>query len=95
MHGAYLIQMLDTALNMIGPDLELLTEIMEDLGEKHVRYGVKPEFYPVMGECLVLVLDGTITLSQSEKDAWYETYSSLSSDMIRSHAKALRRKSSK
>lgn len=39
MHAAYLIQMLDTALNMLGPDIELLTEIMLDLGSKHVRYG--------------------------------------------------------
>jgi hypothetical protein len=39
MHAAYLIQMIDTALNMLGPDIELLTEIMTELGIKHVRYG--------------------------------------------------------
>lgn len=32
MHASYLIQMLDTALNMLGPDIELLTEIMTELG---------------------------------------------------------------
>ena len=42
MHAAYLIQMIDTALQMLGPDIELLTEIMLELGTKHIRYGVKP-----------------------------------------------------
>jgi hypothetical protein len=50
MHAAYLVQMLDTVLNMLGPDIELLTEIMLDLGAKHLRYGVKPDMFPRMGE---------------------------------------------
>lgn len=32
MHASYLIEMLDTALNMLGPDIELLSEIMLELG---------------------------------------------------------------
>jgi hypothetical protein len=27
MHASYLLQMLDTALNMLGPDIDLLTEM--------------------------------------------------------------------
>ena len=53
MHGAYLIQMLDTALNMLGPDIELLTEILTELGNKHERFGVKPSYYPPMGQALI------------------------------------------
>lgn len=50
MQGSYLIQMLDTALSMLGPDIELLTDILQDLGTKHVHYGVKPEMFYIMGE---------------------------------------------
>jgi predicted acetyltransferase len=41
-HAKYFIQMIDKALGMLGPDIELLTEILLDLGAKHVGYGVKP-----------------------------------------------------
>jgi hypothetical protein len=51
-HATYLVGTLDTALNMLGPDIELLTEIMLDLGVKHVTYGVKPEYFPIMGKVL-------------------------------------------
>ena len=44
-HGAYLIQMLDASLGMLGPDIELLTEIMVELGFKHWRFGVAPDMY--------------------------------------------------
>lgn len=45
-HAAYFIQMIDKALGMLGPDIELLTEILLELGQKHVAYGVKPEYFP-------------------------------------------------
>jgi hypothetical protein len=44
-HAEFFIQMIDKALSMLGPDIELLTEILLELGEKHVRYGVKPGAY--------------------------------------------------
>ena len=45
-HAKYFIQMIDKALGMLGPDIELLTEILMELGVKHVAYGVKPEYFP-------------------------------------------------
>lgn len=84
MHGAYMIQMMDTALNMLGPDIELLTEIMEELGKKHTRYGVKPEMFPVMGKCLVEVLRELLKkdFTTAVEESWNETYDALSTDMI-------------
>lgn len=88
-----MIQMLDTALNMLGPDIEMLTEIMQELGIKHVRYGVRPEMFPVMGECLIATLDATLPrgLTEEERQAWVTTYDSLSHDMIRAQNQARRR----
>ena len=95
MHATYLVQMIDTALNMLGPDSELLTEIMTELGAKHVRYGVKPEMFPVMGESLMLALSETIgdEWNDKTKEAWVETYASLSQDMIRAQLNAGKRSS--
>jgi hemoglobin-like flavoprotein len=95
MHAVYLIQMIDTALDMLGPDIELLTEIMTELGVKHVRYGVKPEMFAIMGESLVHTLETTLKgdFTDPIREAWIETYSALSQDMIRAQIKAKPRKS--
>jgi hemoglobin-like flavoprotein len=89
MHAAYLIQMIDTALNMLGPDIELLTEIMTELGIKHVRYGVKPEMFPIMGDALIHTLESTLKkdFTDNIREAWVETYKALSQDMIRAQIK--------
>jgi methyl-accepting chemotaxis protein len=91
MHASYLIGMIDTALNMLGPDIELLTEMLYDLGAKHVRYGVQPSYFPLMGQCLISTieecLDGKFTVGM--KAAWEEVYLALSSDMIAGQKKKL------
>lgn len=96
MHAAYMIQMLDTSVNMLGPDIELLTEIMMELGEKHVRYGVKPEMFPAMGEALLFTLQKQLgdQFTTAMEDSWKETYNTLTQDMIRAQAKMIKRKSS-
>jgi hemoglobin-like flavoprotein len=90
MHASYLIRMLDTALNMLGPDIELLTDIMTMLGDKHVRYGVKPEMFPIMGDALIHTLKTILKAGFTEpvKEAWLLTYSALSQDMLRAQVKA-------
>eukprot|EP01083_Nonionella_stella_P132975 404336_1 len=84
MHASYLVQMLDTALNMIGPDIDLLTEIMLELGAKHVRFGVKADMFPVMGESIIAALRVNLKEKFTEEieDAWTETFRELSGDMI-------------
>lgn len=75
--------MVDAALNMLGPDLELLTEIMLDLGAKHSRYGVRPQMFPIMGICLIETVDELCGgISAAEKAAWRDTYGALSGDML-------------
>ena len=85
-HAKYFIQMIDRALGMLGPDIELLTEILMELGEKHVRYGVKPEFFPSMGRALIEAVDNNLgenEFTDEIKANWHEVYGALSYDMIR------------
>lgn len=84
-HAKYFIQMIDKALGMLGPDIELLTEILLDLGAKHVGYGVKPEYFPSMGRALIYAVKEQLGdhFTDETKDAWVEVYGALSYDMIR------------
>lgn len=84
-HAKYFIQMIDKALGMLGPDIELLTEILLDLGHKHVGYGVKPEYFPSMGRALIYAVKDSLgeNFTDETKDAWIEVYGALSYDMIR------------
>jgi hemoglobin-like flavoprotein len=85
-HASYFIQMIDKALGMLGPDIELLTEILLELGQKHVNYGVKPEYFPSMGRSLIFAVQSVLgedAFQSDIKDSWVEVYGALSYDMIR------------
>jgi len=84
-HARYFIQMIDKALGMLGPDIELLTEILLDLGKKHMGYGVKPEYFPSMGRALIHAVKASLgdKFTEEMKDSWLEVFSALSYDMIR------------
>jgi hemoglobin-like flavoprotein len=92
-HAKYFVQMIDKALGMLGPDIELLTEILMDLGANHASYGVQPEYFVSMGRALLASIkeqlgDGVYT--EEVKDAWVEVYGALSYDMIRGQKRVLR-----
>lgn len=82
------VQMIDRSLDMLGPDTELLTEILLELGQRHVRYGVHESYYPAMGKVLLQVLgnvlDEKVFTAQVRKD-WDEVYTALYEDMARGH----------
>eukprot|EP00526_Cylindrotheca_closterium_P023299 CAMPEP_0113638600 /NCGR_PEP_ID=MMETSP0017_2-20120614/20227_1 /TAXON_ID=2856 /ORGANISM="Cylindrotheca closterium" /LENGTH=161 /DNA_ID=CAMNT_0000549727 /DNA_START=59 /DNA_END=544 /DNA_ORIENTATION=- /assembly_acc=CAM_ASM_000147 len=90
-HAQFFIQMIDRALALLGPEIELLTEIMLELGEKHVRYGVKAEYFPAMGSALidaVKTILGEEHFSEEIRADWLEVYGALSYDMIRGQKNA-------
>lgn len=67
-------------------DIELLTEIMAELGAKHKRYGVKAEMFTVMRDALLAMLEKLLAddvWNEATKEAWKETYGELSQDMIK------------
>lgn len=84
-HAAHYMNMVDRAINLLGPDIELLTDILLELGEQHYAFGVEPSFYPPMGAALLKVLQKFIgdKFTDEVKDAWLETYQALAYDMIR------------
>ena len=78
--------MVDRAINLLGPDTELLTDILLELGTKHERFGVKSSYYPTMGVALIQALQellGPDKFTTNVKNSWLEVYQALSYDMIR------------
>jgi hemoglobin-like flavoprotein len=84
-HAKFFITMIDRALALLGPDIELLTEILLDLGKKHRQFGVKASHYPSMGKALLSVVEELLgdEFKPCVKDAWIEVYQALAYDMIR------------
>ena len=83
-HAKYMIEMLDKALNLLGPDAELLAEIMSDLGKKHVQLGIEDEsYYSIMGDSLFLALSEILgsRFTPKVEASWVIVYGELSRAM--------------
>ncbi|CAB9529184.1 Involved in oxygen transport in the brain. Hexacoordinate globin [Seminavis robusta] len=84
-HCKHMIAMLGKALNMLGPDDELLTEIMSDLGKKHFHMGVDDEhYYRIMGDSLFLALGELLgkDFCPQVEESWTIVYGEITAAMI-------------
>lgn len=63
---------------------EFLVAYLQGLGAIHVAYGVKPEHYAAMGECLLSALAGTAgKLWDAETEhVWREAYQMIADTML-------------
>ena len=84
-HAKLFVGTIDTVMNMLGPDLEMLADLLQDLGAKHSRYGVTTTHHPIMGEALLEVLQKFIgkAWTPTVEDGWTGLYTYMSSMMIR------------
>jgi len=85
-HAKTFIKTIDRAVGLLGPDIELLTEILLELGKKHGQYGVRPSHYVSAGQSLMNIMEDVLgdRFQPHHKNAWLEVYQGLSYDMIRS-----------
>jgi hemoglobin-like flavoprotein len=75
-HATGVINTVNTAVNMLAPDLDPLVEILHELGKKHAQYGALPAHYAVVGRALI------DTFTNEVKTAWARIYDVLSTSMI-------------
>ena len=87
-HGKHYVKMVDRAIDLLGPDIELLTEILLELGKQHERLGVEASYYPPMQEALLQTLSELLgdRFSEAVRAAWVKVYKELADDMIRAIA---------
>ncbi|CAB9507230.1 Globin [Seminavis robusta] len=83
------VRMLDVAVDMLGPDMDVVEGQLYDLGSFHKRYGVTPKHYDLMGKSLVQTLKkvlGRRSFTDKTDKAWREVYSFMSMTMIQGSA---------
>lgn len=85
-------QMLMSAIGMAVKGLHNPASIVaavQNLGARHAGYGVKPEYYKIVGEVLLWTLEKGLgkAFTPDVKQAWAEAYGVLSSLMIDASSK--------
>jgi hemoglobin-like flavoprotein len=63
---------------------EVLTSALKGLGQRHVKYGVRPEHYPIVGAVLLETFADFLgeRWTQEYHDAWAQAYEAVSSIML-------------
>lgn len=80
--GKKLMAMINTAVNALDK-LETIVPAVQDLGKRHVDYGVKDEHYDTVAEALIWTLSQGLgdDFTDDVKNAWVETYTILATTM--------------
>ena len=81
-----LIEIVDQAVDMLGPDLQVLAEVLIELGEKYRKeYGMKEEHYPALGRALLDQLEEMLGpqgwFGIHTKSCWLQVYGALAADI--------------
>lgn len=82
-----LMTMLGTAVDGLG-DLGAIVGAVEDLGRRHVDYGVRPEQYDTVGQALLWTLGQGLgdAFTAEVREAWAAAYGVLAGTMQRAAA---------
>lgn len=67
-HAKAMVDMIDCAIAFLGPDLDPLEEHFKGLGQRHLRYGVKSEYLPVMGQAVLFAMQAVLGAKFSFED---------------------------
>mgnify|MGYP001816078312 FL=1 len=82
-----LMSMLATAVNNLH-QVDVIIPAVQDLGRKHVDYGVVDDHYQPVGEALIYTLEKGLgdELTPPVKEAWLATYTTLQNVMTEAAA---------
>ena len=82
-------KMLDQAVDMLGPDMDVVEGQLYDSGVMHKRFGVTPKHFEMMGQALVFTLKkilGRRSFTEKTEKSWNEIYQFMSMTMIQGAA---------
>jgi hemoglobin-like flavoprotein len=84
-----LMQMLSAAVKGLN-HIDRLIPVVEDLGRRHVNYGVEEHHYDTVGSALLWTLEKGLgaAFTPDVREAWATVYGLLASTMARAAAKA-------
>lgn len=75
-HAIQMVEMMDCAIALLGPDLDDLKHDLARLGRRHVQYGVKPRFLPVMESAVVYALEEMLDdkFTRNDRRSWQQVF---------------------
>lgn len=78
-----LMQILGVAVSSLN-NLEAIVPAVQDLGRRHVKYGVQPQHYNTVAEAILWMLEQTLgaVFTPAVKQSWTEVYTILADTMI-------------
>lgn len=81
--GMKLVYLLATVISSIDHFERIIPQI-QTLGREHLTYGVKPEYYTLVGDSLLWALEQQLAeaFTSEAKEAWLRTYTLLVDIMI-------------
>ena len=84
-HADGIVHLLDSVLQMLGPDADFIVEILEGVGTRHARMGVNVAFFPFLGQSLVWALSQVLgnDMTDENKEAWEEVYDAISGEIVK------------
>lgn len=87
--GRKLMAILNTAVNSLDK-LETIVPAVQDMGKRHVGYGVKDADYDTVGAALIWTLGQGLgdAFTDDVKEAWLETYTIVAETMKAAAAEA-------
>jgi hemoglobin-like flavoprotein len=87
--GRKLMQMLAAAVRLLEKP-ESLVPVLQDLGRRHVGYGVRDEHYDTVGEALLWMLGETLgpVFTAPAREAWASLYGVVAATMKSAAAEA-------
>lgn len=71
-HAARIMHMLDCVISLLGPDTDTLDEVLNQVGERHKKQGVKKEHFAVLIQAICTSLKDIIgdEWSKDNQTAW-------------------------
>ena len=85
-HGLRIVHMIDQILDLLGPDMETLMEILQDVGKRHEKFGVQKEHYTHLGTAIRHTMKHIMKDEQyytsSIDNAWTHIFDILSSIIV-------------
>ena len=87
--GRKLMAMLNIAVNALDK-LEIIVPILQQMGKRHVAYGVEDEHYDIVGEALIWTLAAGLKddFTEDTKAAWIDVYTLVADTMKSAAAEA-------
>jgi hemoglobin-like flavoprotein len=87
-HGLRIVNMIDQILDLMGPDTDVLNEILQEQARRHQKHGVKKEHFAHMGTAirgaLSKILDGDVYTAEVD-NSWKEMFDVLSTTIVQSY----------